>query len=271
MSWFRFYSDTIKDPKIRRLSLAHRWLWVAILSLAKESPEPGRLLLSHDVPVTREDLSDSASIPLKQVTGGLQILESQRMIHFEGDIIVVTHWDDRQFTSDGSNERVKRYRSKKRNTDVTLHDRYSNDVVTPPDHRVQSTDTESDPDKRSESDLARAEIVKAYTEVCGDLPEGQPPKDFDQLLDTYDADGFEARLVITALHRSVEADHPGAYALSILKSWKRKGITTMQELAREGTTRAGPRAGNSQGGVGSTANGQKDERYTAFYELFPDA
>lgn len=129
----------------------------------------------------------------------------------------------------------------------------------------------SDPEleKRSERDLARAEIVKAYTEVCGDLPEGQPPKDFDQLLESYDEDGFEARLVVTALHRSVEADHPGAYALSILKSWKRKGITTMQELAKEGTTRAGPRSGTSIGSNNQTK--QRDERYAAFYELYPDA
>lgn len=295
MSWFRFYSDTIKDPKIRRLSLAHRWLWVAILSLAKESPEPGRLLLSQDVPVTPEDLSDSASIPMKQVTSGLEILESQRMVHYEGNIIVVTHWDDRQFTSDGSNERVKRHRAKKRNDDVTLHDRYSNNDVTPPEteYREQSTETEKDPKDEEISNL-QIHITRAQTAAAVETV-GKPSLSsldpvFGQVAKAYESEGFgmlsetvQEQLVLLndefgsdwtllAMKEAVlQNKRRLRYVLAILQNWRADGGPRTSDATGQGRNRAGPRAGNSQGSVGSTANGQKDPRYAAFYELFPDA
>lgn len=71
MSWFRWYNETISDRKLRRLPTAQRWLWVAVLTLARQSPEPGRLLLSESVPVTEDDLVDAAAIDMEDVRAGL--------------------------------------------------------------------------------------------------------------------------------------------------------------------------------------------------------
>ena len=39
--WFRFYVEAMRDPKMRRLSPAERWLWVAVLAACRESWIPG--------------------------------------------------------------------------------------------------------------------------------------------------------------------------------------------------------------------------------------
>ena len=153
-TWLRLYTEITRDRKLRRIKPAFRWIWIAILCMAKESPIPGRLLLSENIPVTAEDIADEAAVTIKEVNQALQIFEEELMLHKENGIMVVTNWDKRQYESDSSKERVKKCRENKRDetvtsplqdryTDVTspLQDRYSNVTVTAPD-----TDTESDTD-----------------------------------------------------------------------------------------------------------------------------
>ena len=142
MTWFRFYTDTVKDPKINRLSFVHRWLWVTVLSFAKESPIQGHLKLSRNVSVTFQDISDAVHIPLDDVQEGMKLLEDLDMLHrdeIDGHYIV-THWSKRQFVSDDSTSRVHKHREKKRADEsgavhVTLSKRSKdvscNDIETP--------------------------------------------------------------------------------------------------------------------------------------------
>lgn len=111
MKWFRLYNETIHDRKLRRLPPAQRWLWIAILCAASDSPERGRLLLSDGEPVTVDDLADMAALPVKTVRDGLVALERLGMIQRDTNTIVVAKWADRQHKSDNSTERWRKWKS----------------------------------------------------------------------------------------------------------------------------------------------------------------
>jgi|GEM_PF-2635541 len=115
MQWFRLYNETIYDRKLRRLPPSQRWLWVAVLTVARQSPEPGRLLLAEGVAVTVEDLVDAAAIPASDVECGLQSFMQAGMLHLEDDVWVVTNWGVRQRESDDVKQRVRAYRERNRN------------------------------------------------------------------------------------------------------------------------------------------------------------
>lgn len=94
MKWFRLYNETIHDRKLRRLPPAQRWLWIAILCAASDSPDRGRLLLSDGEPVTVDDLADMAALPMKAVRDGLAALERLDMVRRDESVIIVTKWDE---------------------------------------------------------------------------------------------------------------------------------------------------------------------------------
>lgn len=135
--WLRLYTDIKNDRKLRRLPPGQRWLWVVMMALAKESPRPGWLLLSEGVPVTIDDLSDEAAITADEVTGGIEMFIKQNMLEEVDGVYHLINWDKRQFASDNSTERTKRYRQRK---NETSQERHSDVTVTPPEYRVQSTE-----------------------------------------------------------------------------------------------------------------------------------
>lgn len=147
MKWVRLYTEIINDRKLRRLPADQRWLWIAVLCIARRSPNPGYLLLSDGVPVTERDLADEAEISKKSVKLGIKSFIEQMMLHEENGIFVVSHWEERQPANDDVKQRVRRHRQKKAvigNDNVTLQDGFKpvsgNVTVTPPD---TDTDIES--------------------------------------------------------------------------------------------------------------------------------
>lgn len=154
MQWFRMYHEMINDTKIRRLArmclldnATIIGVWTIVLSLANESPERGRLLLAEGVRVMAEDISDIAAIEEDVIVEILDGMITLNMLEKNDDkVLSIVNWDKRQFKSDTSNDRVKRYRKKKkkenpdeRNVTVTLQKRYSNAPETEAD---TETDTE---------------------------------------------------------------------------------------------------------------------------------
>jgi hypothetical protein len=110
--WFRLYIEVIEDRKLRRLPPAQRWVWIALLCAARKSPVAGIFLLSENVPGTLDDLADIAAIPLKDVQEAVAVFQQQDMVSVEGGVLVVTHWKERQFESDDSTARWRRWRDK---------------------------------------------------------------------------------------------------------------------------------------------------------------
>ena len=111
--WLRLYTEIKRDRKLRRLPLAQRWLYVCVLCIAKESPVPGWLLLGENMLVTYEDLADEAAISVEEAKAGMQTFIDQQMIEeVEGRWRVRT-WDTRQYESDNSTERWRKWKENK--------------------------------------------------------------------------------------------------------------------------------------------------------------
>jgi hypothetical protein len=113
MRWFRFYDDAINDPKILKLSDNLFRVWVGILCSA--SKNDGKL-------PNVDDLALMIRIKPEKMRAALDALVKAGLIDTDGVISSPHNWDKRQFKSDVSNERVKRYRQRQRNVTETPPD-----------------------------------------------------------------------------------------------------------------------------------------------------
>lgn len=154
--WFRFYVEALSDRKLRRLTPAQRWLWVAVLGAARQSCIPGLLLVSEREPMDAADLADIAAMTVKEVAAALPRFEAAGMIHLDDGLgcWAVTAWHERQFESDDVTARTTKHRSKER----------SNDVPGTPSESETDTDTESSSSSSSVPDelwktLARKKLA----------------------------------------------------------------------------------------------------------------
>lgn len=143
MSWFRVHNDILENPKLILIAESDRWRFMGLLSLKSqgvlEQYEGDKLdrviaaklrLTPSEWEETKRRLQDESLIDEKYKPVG---------------------WDDRQFKTDSSAERTRKYRERKkkkvRDATVTSQRRHSDGTgdaeVTPPDNRVQSTEIES--------------------------------------------------------------------------------------------------------------------------------
>lgn len=113
--WFRFYTETITDRKIMRLPPAQRWLWAAVLAAARESPEPGQLMVAGGVPMTTAELARYAGVRDRDVREGLAAMSQLGMISIDDGVIEVTNFKRRQFESDNVTARTRAHREQNRN------------------------------------------------------------------------------------------------------------------------------------------------------------
>jgi len=109
--WFRFYDDAINDPKILKLSEDLRWHWVAVLCIA--SKHDGILPDMGDIAIMLRMSRARANTLFIQLAaaGLLDRTETGFVPH---------NWNGRQYKSDVSTERVKRFRKGKGNVSSTV-------------------------------------------------------------------------------------------------------------------------------------------------------
>lgn len=116
--WFRFYVEAVHDRKLRRLKPEHRWLFVACLAAARQSPDPGVLLIGANDPMGLADLADFAGMRQPQVADGVECLIEVGVLR-RGDLgLTVPAWNDRQYESDDVTARTQRHRAKERSKNV---------------------------------------------------------------------------------------------------------------------------------------------------------
>jgi hypothetical protein len=153
MKWFRVYSETFSDLKLRKVArqvdlplVSVIGIWLALLSLASESPDRGKLLIGSCTPVTLDDINEYAGCNVSET---LQHFIAIGIVTQDATgIYAIPSWDKRQYTSDDSTARVKASRERKKprsaanladcNVSETLQSRSSNDP--------QTTDTDPDPE-----------------------------------------------------------------------------------------------------------------------------
>jgi len=134
--WFRMYSDVINDPKVMRLPEAMRWHWVAVLCCSAKN--------NGQVPATA-DLAFMLRMKEAATAAILAELHSAGLLDMDETGFRPHNWDDRQFKSDTSNERVKRHREKVRNADCNVTGAVTSTVtVAPPEQSRADTETKAE-------------------------------------------------------------------------------------------------------------------------------
>jgi hypothetical protein len=124
MRWLRLYDDTINDPKILKLPEAMRWHWVAFLCVASKN--------QGDLPPL-DDIAIQLRVTTGKATEIIGVLVKAGLLDKTETGFAPHNWNGRQYKSDVSTERVKRFRNAKRNVSET-----------PPD-----TETDTDTEKHS--------------------------------------------------------------------------------------------------------------------------
>jgi hypothetical protein len=110
MQWFRVYADAFRCPKLLRLTYKQRWFWVCLLSIYTQNGQKT---------ITKEDLVLCTNLRSKMVGDYLDALVDARLIDKENQGFKPHNWEIRQYKSDNSTERVKRFRNASRNVSET--------------------------------------------------------------------------------------------------------------------------------------------------------
>ena len=132
MRWFRMYTDAVDNPKLKLLAFEDRWHYVAFCCLKRSGllDDPGKPNLER----------------LIAVKLGVQLRELDEIKRRLMDVDLLDedyspmNWDERQFISDSSTDRFRKYRERKKKVNGK---RPCNVSVTPPD-----TDTEADTEEK---------------------------------------------------------------------------------------------------------------------------
>ena len=141
MRWFRLYDDVLNDPKVQKLSGETFKLWINVLCIASKH---GGVLPNL------EDLAFELRLPTLVCKTEIDILKQAGLI--DGDKKLKPHgWEKRQYKSDTSTERVKRFRERSSNATETVSE------------TVPDTDTETD----TETDKNQKKIPKKRDRSAG--------------------------------------------------------------------------------------------------------
>ena len=207
-AWFRFYSETLRDRKLERIArvTGHpkallMGVWVTLLALANDSPERGILLLTDDIPLTFDDLCLETGTEPETLTPIVDRFLAMEMLSFEDGIYFITNWGKRQFKSDSSIDRVRRYRVRQ----AEKKERNGNDDVTLQDEPCNAPESESESESETEADTLPAssdylKIRAVYLEVFSGKPkprattQGHITKAARRMEDAYFEEKWEAAL-----------------------------------------------------------------------------
>jgi len=143
MPWFRFYCEALQDRKLRRLPVVQRWTWVAVLAAARQSPQPGLLLVGDDA-MNADDLADIAGVSVKDAKASIEAFAATGLIEDVDGVWSVVSWGKRQYDSDSSSKRVRKHRD----ADGTAMERPIDvpcNAQSPLMERPQRTETETEP------------------------------------------------------------------------------------------------------------------------------
>lgn len=156
--WFRMYDELLDDPKVQRLPAEDFRGWVNLLCLA--SRNGGKLPSVADIAFALRETQDAVSTLVERLRSAGLI--ERRSGGADGAYDAPYKWAERQYKSDTSTDRVKRFRqrSKQREGNVT---------ETPPDTEAE-TDTEEKP-------IASAIVKKIDARGCR-LPADWQPSTF---------------------------------------------------------------------------------------------
>jgi len=161
MQWFRLYSRIVDDEKLRLLAFEDRWHFVALCCLRSSG-----LLLEPDSDLRTRKIAVKLGIQVRELE---EISRRLREVGLVDEHLIPCGWDELQYRSDNSTDRVQKYREKQRRNKVK---RQGNVSVTGQETEAE-TDKEESPNGDSSSDDERAldveEVFHGYQNLARDL------------------------------------------------------------------------------------------------------
>jgi DNA-binding transcriptional MocR family regulator len=179
--WFRLHEEILDDPKVQRLSGDDFKAWINLLCLA--SRHGGKLPPIEDIAFALRLQIETVSTVLERLLNGGLIV--RRTGGSNGAHYAPHKWDERQYKSDTSTDRVKRFRQRSKPVSETPPDTES-ETDTP----LSKDNGEIDPEKVM-FDSGRALLANA----------GVSPDKAGQMLGKWKRDHGAAH-VITALGKA---------------------------------------------------------------------
>ncbi len=144
MQWFRFHTETLNNPKAQKLPGDLFKIWVNILCIAAEH---------EGVLPPMEDLAFKLRASLHEALHAVTTLIGANLITVTknqyGETYAPKNWNERQYKSDTSNERVKRHREKNKTVTQTV-------TVTAPEQ--SRTETEQNRDRAEQKDTTKLSL-----------------------------------------------------------------------------------------------------------------
>lgn len=111
--WFRFYDETLDDPKVQRLNDTLYRRWTDMLCIASRNDGQITADIAALAFMTRQTPAKTQAAVTALCDAGL--------LDRDGDDFTPHGWRKRQYDSDSSAERMRRHRDRKRDADVTSH------------------------------------------------------------------------------------------------------------------------------------------------------
>lgn len=113
--WFRFYSDALHNRKVRKLPDDLFRAWVNLLCIASRNGGvlPEMEEVADDLRVTVND-----AVTVTKALQNLGFINAVTNQH--GTVLKIHDWEEMQYISDTSTERVRRYRKRKGNVSCSV-------------------------------------------------------------------------------------------------------------------------------------------------------
>jgi len=140
MKWFRLYTEILDDPKIQKLDDAQFRDFVYMMCLACEVEKNGL------IPYSKEEIAWRLRRDPVTLCDGVVTLAKCHIVTDNGEGIRFLHWQKRQYSSDSSAERTRRWRAKHKQvtSPVTSPRRYGDALEQNRDRDRTDTDKEED-------------------------------------------------------------------------------------------------------------------------------
>lgn len=200
MKWFRFYAEVLHDPKVQKLPPQLFKHWVNILCLAAQH--------EGKIPNHHEDLAFTLRVPVEDALAVLNDLIERGLVEATESYVTPHNWDIRQYKSDVSTERVKRFRNGKRNGHETFHETHNETHVKRDDavsETAPDTDTDTETEQIQKQSAQRAPVDSLVSEICQEMRNrhrkttGLGGMELERTLCTVAADAVDPPAVLRAI------------------------------------------------------------------------
>lgn len=161
--WFRMYDEFLNDPKVQTLPLEHFKIWVNCLCLASaRGHADGNIGTLDDVSFALRETKEAVSCAFHELLILRFIVTVDGTFHVNG-------WQKRQYKSDTSTERVKKYRKRSKTVTETAPEQSRTDTDTEQKEATLSSVAARAPTPPVDEKI-KSEFQKIYDAGCAVFP-----------------------------------------------------------------------------------------------------